>query len=327
VLQNEDTGLDECFPLLRNASIRYGKQVYALSLGEPPLMCGLTTASTDAEEVAWPTLGTHSVESGQFQYPQAIAMLVRGVSYAQSGSKQAALFDADSMAPRIGAPPYVRALQELIDSRLAADSSARDGASVAGAATAGAIVWPSSQLLEFNRVVSLPPATEVYRTIRNAWEPNQSTQPISFLGFAGRSVSVTRASRNSSSASKLLSWLVGENITSQLSPRSAATLWVRPSQSGKNRWLPAGVRSDETVSTVNRLLSSENYFLLPRIPQIDEYLRVLDDAVSAAITANQSAEEVLATVAQQWNTITDGHGRRRQRVAYRKHLGLNDSSN
>ncbi|MGI9430427.1 MAG: hypothetical protein ACR2NM_17330, partial [Bythopirellula sp.] len=178
VLGNEDLGLDGYFPLVRNTTLRYGDKVYALSLGEPPLMFGLAAAATDAANVTWQAIGNGSIENSQLQFPQAVGMLVRAVSYAQNRSEKAAWFDADSMRPRITAPPYVRALQELIDSERT-ESVANSG----GANARGAIVWPNPQLTDTHRIVPLPPAAEVYRTIRNAWEANESAEPITFLGF------------------------------------------------------------------------------------------------------------------------------------------------
>jgi len=136
-------------------------------------------------------------------------------------------------------------------------------------------------------------------------------------------VSVSRSTRNSASAFKLLKWLVSESVATQLSPRSNSTLWFRKSQAANaNKWFANDGASEESASTVSKLLSSNNYYLLPRIPGIDEYLQAMEDAILRAGSSGLPAEKALAEIEEQWNAITDRYDRDRQRVAYRKHLGL-----
>ena len=296
VLQNPDLALDDILPLIRNVTLRYGNQVYAFSLGEPPLMIADNSSSPNS----------------LVKFPHALQLLTRGIAYARHRSGTTGWFDAQSMQPQIATPPFVKALEEMLSQ------------------PSVTIAWPTIASPDPTKPIvfkPLPQADQVYNPVRKTWEPNDSTQPLTFLGFAGRSASVTRATRNSASAFKFLTWMISENIATQLSPRSEATLWFRKSQTQKaKKWLPRSSTDAQTTATLNRLLASDSYYLLPRIPGVDEYLQAMDKTIAQALsrktTEQISAKKALAKIATQWNTLTDRYDRNRQRTAYRKHLGL-----
>ncbi len=317
VLESDDVATQDMFPLVRDQVLRYGNRVYALTLGEPPLMLQFVSGETDATKLSWSEVpNPNSANDSQFQYPLAIAFLARSVAYAQSRSGVTTCLDPDTMEPRLAAPPFVKSLSEMLaieqnDER--PQSNAMFG-------------WPHADAGDSGVFVALPIADEVFRPLRGSWEDNDLDRPITVFPLVGRSVSVTRATRNSASASKLMRWLVSDSIAGQLSPRSSATLWFRKSQERKaTQWLPAN-GAEVTAASVTALLSSGDAFLLPRIPGIDEYLGSLEESIQAAAEQDQSAANVLGQVAQQWNEITDRLGRDRQRAAYRRHLGLGESA-
>lgn len=319
VLESDEVALGDLFPLIRNVTLPYGDQVYALTLGEPPLMLAgnvLQEAASQENGSSWESVKFRLTEKySTLKYPRAVELLVRGTVYAQHRSRVAGWFDVETMQPTIASPPFVRALEQMIQNeKVTAESQA-------------SISWPtawrehSSELSasEPTTFAPLPRAEQVYNPLRNIWDKNEEGKPLAMLGFAGRSVSVAKSTRNSASAFKLLRWLVSEKIATQLSPRSKATVWFRKSQAVKaKRWLAKSGADDATAAAITKLLSSSNYFLLPRIPGIDEYLKVLEEAISHGLPA----EEALAQAVQEWNKLTDRYGRDRQQVAYRKHLGL-----
>ena len=145
------------------------------------------------------------------------------------------------------------------------------------------------------------------------------------LGFAGLSMSVTRSTRNATSAFRLLSWLGSEEPLTQLSTRSHVTLWCRKSQSRRSReWIKEWSDSGKLVAVINESLSGSEAFLLPRIPGIDQYLDSLESAVGRVLAEEIDAEEALAHSTEEWNAITGQYGLDQQRQAYRRHLGLEE---
>ena len=312
VLQSEDVSLEDMYPIIRNAVLRYDNQVYSLSLGEPPLMLAFAGSADELGKITWPEISNPAAkDDAQLKFPHAVALLVRSLAYAQHRSGESAWFDVETMQPRLTEPPFVKALQEMIASE---QPSTREQ-------IAGTFNWPRAQSAESLSYLPLPAAAEVYSHSRQLWEANDSTKPIAFLGFAGRSVSVTRATRNSSSAFKLLTWLMSDAVATQVSSKSKATVWFRKSQLAQaGKWSA----DQQSAAEVAQLLSSGSYYLLPRIPAVDEYLQMLDEAVVTAIADNQPPAETLANVVQRWNTLTDRYNRDRQRAAYRKHLGFDN---
>ncbi len=317
VLESDDVALKDMFPLIRDQVLRYDNQVYALTLGEPPLMLRMGSDAADDTKLSWSEVPNPKLaDNSQLQYPLAIAFLARSVAYSQGRSGMIKCFDVDSMEPRLAAPPFVKALSDMI-ARQKADQPTQDYAMFG---------WPHANAGDSGVFITLPIADKVFRPLRGSWEDNDLDRPITVFPLAGRSVSVTRATRNSASASKLMRWLVSDSIASQLSPRSSATLWFRKSQERiASQWLPAN-GAEVTAATVTAQLSSADAFLVPRIPSIDEYLETLEAALRAAADEDQAADTVLGKVADQWNEITDRLGRDRQRAAYRRHLGLGESA-
>lgn len=317
VLESADVAINDLFPLVRNATLPYGGQVYALTLGEPPLMLmdWGDIGQKDIGQKGWNALDNPSTsQNSQLRYPHAVALLARGVSYGHYRSGSTGWFDAETMQPRIAEPPYVKALREIIENVRVSTKAKADVS----------IGWPTTGATKSPRYSSFPLADEVYNPLREIWVQREEDKSLAFLGFSGRSASVAKSTRNSASAFKLLKWLVSEKIATQISPRSEATVWFRKSQMAKaKRWLPKGGANDETAANISKLLSSSDFFLLPRIPGVDEYMQTLEEAILQAISKDlPSAEESLAGVVEEWNTLTDRYGRDRQLVAYRKHLGL-----
>jgi len=345
VLQNRTFAFNDILPLIRNRSQRYGDQVYALSLGDPPLMLawqaaalaevGATPPATWEEfdqllprltQSASQAVGG-SVLSGQFtrlKQTWARALLVRTIGYARHRGRTAVLFDPETMEPRITEPPFVRALKELTQ-------MVGQGAP-GGPAPRVVISWPAARVSKTGgqprvgiQFTVLPRASEVYDPSRQRWTPNESAEPIAMLGFAGRSASVTRWSRNATSAFKLLGWIASGETASQLSRRSDATCWFRESQVSQARgWLAGGAAEagDGAARLVTELLLGDRCFLLPRIAGIDDYLESLDNVVGKAVLEGVSAEQALREAADRWNALSERYGKPRQRAAYRKHLGL-----
>ncbi|MEM8944176.1 MAG: hypothetical protein AAGD11_03260 [Planctomycetota bacterium] len=320
VLASDELALDDIYPLVRNRAMRFGAQVFAISLGEAPLL--LVSREEMAGSPEWRELRAPlGSEKPTLTYPLAVEFLLRGSAYARQGKQPVRWFHTDSMQPQLVGEPFVRALTDMIAGGKQVESEMADRLSIG---------WPSSargNAADSTNYGALPQSSEVFSPLLKTWEPPDRQREVAYLGFAGRMASVTRATRNSSSAFKLLRWLASPEISTQLSPRSDATLWFRQSQKSKaKKWLGAAQNPDEVTELVGQLLSSGDAHVLPRIPGIDEYLQSLQAEISAAIDAKDSSPALLERIAVEWNEITDRYGRGRQAVVYRRHLGLEEST-
>lgn len=330
LLQDEQFNFQDILPLLRDRTIRYGGKVFALPLGDPPLMLAwqgdLPPELLSQEVIDWNQFDDRSVQQLQnspLEYPLAIAVIARAVTYSDRKSDSAVLFDPQTMEPRLLEPPFLRAIQELVERSKKATTDRRQLRAM--------LSWPTSvtgneqenqsSTLSFTVI---PSSDEVYlRTLRTWSTADQQAELPTMLGFAGRLASVTHASPNAVSAFKLLQWMTGGEVAIQLSSRSTATTWFRRSQTSQSqRWFE-GLKTGETITTkLTKLLSSDDAYLLPRIPGIDEYLQSLDHAVDQAISGHLEGETALRDVTEHWNSITERYGKEQQQTAYRRHLGL-----
>ena len=316
VLRDDAFAFDDLLPLVRNQAMRYADQVYAVSLGEPPLV--LAWHSEDGTVASAPDTWEKFDQlppSEASENHLAVELIARAASYVDRRNRAELLFDPETLVPRLTSPPVVRALEAM-----AARSSRGDGA-----AARARFTWPTATGLAGDepwQFAALPRSDTVFDTIRQQWQPQWDDEPMAVLGFAGRSVSVTTSSRNATSAFKLLAWLASGDTATQLSSRSHATVWFRQSQSSQaDTWL-VDRGGGEVAALVTRLLSSDNSFLLPRLPGIDRYLAALNEAVGQSVRGELPPAEALESASEKWNKLTDGLGPSQQLLAYRRHLGL-----
>jgi len=352
ILQSEVFRQNDLLPLVRNRVLPYGGKVYALSLGESPLMLAWQTVEASDGETAFaagataqsraagfpatghpdagPPLNWQQFDllqpkvsvSDRIQHGAAVEFLVRALGYASQRNRSSILFDPDTMQPRITSPPFLRALQEIVAVSQRPASGKRGVAVTIGWPQALPLAAASAQRVELTPV---PAATAVYNHSLEIWEEPDPPAPVVILGFAGRLVSVTRSSRNAASAFELLQWLASGEIASNLSQRSESTAWWRASQvSQASLWLRGSELGEWAARAITRQLSGEHCFLLPRIPAIDDYLAHLSKAVANAKLGNLSADAALQLAADAWEATTTEQGRDSQRAAYRKHLGYDD---
>ena len=318
VLKGDDFALGDLLPLVRNESMRYAGQIFGVSLGEAPLVMTWQPPATQDVSITLPDTW-EKLDNGlplkTSEDNLAVELIVRAASCVDRQHRAELLFDPQSMTPRLTSPPVVRALERMV-ARLNR---------TAGAGVPARFTWPLAEELEGEppwQFAALPHAASVFDSIRGRWQPQTGDRPLTVLGFAGRSVSVTRVSRNASSAFKLLAWLTTGNTATQLSSRSQATVWFRNSQKRQaGRWL-ADRSSDELAELVNQQLASDSFYLLPRIPGIDRYLKSLNEAVARAVRSEMRPGEALQFAADQWQTLTKSLGWAEQRQAYRRHLGI-----
>jgi len=131
----------DVFELQRLAEVRWGEQIYAVSLGSPQLVFMARTDLMDRQGLNVPrtgsnyrriagqlsrsALGSEVVAADADWWPvveplagrwAADMLLARAAAYAQHPSQFSFVFDSADMQPLIDGPPFVRALTELVES-------------------------------------------------------------------------------------------------------------------------------------------------------------------------------------------------------------------
>ncbi len=314
VLDDPDLAWGDLLTTVRDHSLRYGDQTFALPLGESPLALAWNGSVPDPLPATWEQLGKRSAANSPADgtdYPLTKEFLARVLAATPPGDRADLFFDAETMEAKLTQPQMVRALEALSSKQPQVESYLTVSVALPREAQAA-------------RLSSLLPADEMYNASLDRWEPSEGNPPPVICGFAGRLVSVTTGSRNAASAFKLLPWLVSGSTGTQLSQRSNATLWFRASQvSQAGRWFGEKF-DDDRVNWLTQGLSRGDAYLLPRIPGIDQYMTELEAEVQTAVNGEQSAGDALTAVAERWNALTDSLGRDEQRTAFHRHLGLTE---
>jgi len=306
-LSSPELGLNDIYPAIRNGEMKFGGQFYAFSLGSPPLLNFRQLpeeggAATAPPAAVVPTDGLSA----------AYIFILRALGHTESYRRSEALFDPANMKPRIAEPQFVRAIVELT----AANAGHADRPPV-GFAEAMRFVGNS----EASATLGWPSALDEEFAATDGAAP----RAVVLLGFEGRQVAVTTATRNAVPAFQLAQWLTAGDVAVGLSSRSNGTLWYRASQAGASgKWmkgLEVAKGGEPVTKVVAAALASDAPILIPRIPAIDQYLGVLADAVRTAPADEAAAKAALDGVAGKWEEITNRLGRDHQAAAYRRHLG------
>ena len=240
-------------------------------------------------------------------------LLARAAAYAKHRDYVSVLFDRETMEPSIAGPPFVRALAELTAAAKASHENIKPltpeeafGQFLAGHA-AMAITWPSvaaeiqSTTGKNDSKISIafaaiPGSTTAYNPRRGDWEPRREDDEISIplRMISGRVGSVSRGTDSAEAAFRLLVWLSGNKLSSDILPASSATTMFRHSQLDDPRpWIGPTITptaANEYGQALIASLRQPEFITVPRIPGESEYMAALDDAVRAAI-AGQSPQK------------------------------------
>jgi multiple sugar transport system substrate-binding protein len=214
-------------------------------------------------------------------------LLARAAAYVRHHDQYSDLFDFTTMKPLIDAPPFVRALEEMI---AAAEHASPDAltfsphdayGAIATGHAAMAICWPPAAKEQSPattddasaqrpnapagepdgvadktgakpeiRWTELPGSTEAYNVSSGRWEGRADEEPqrIPLLASAGRLGSVTRESSRSKAAFHVLALLSG-TWSREVAPQSSATTVYRESHiAAPGDWYPIGADAQAAQS-------------------------------------------------------------------------------
>jgi ABC-type glycerol-3-phosphate transport system substrate-binding protein len=272
-----------------------------------------------------------------------VVLLARAASYAKHPYFHSTLFQIDTMQPRIDAPPFVRALEELAaSSKFGPTGPARYDPGAAREAfwrgeCAVALTWPRGtrggkldQERAENAVAGfcqLPGSDQVFDPADERWEPRPDSQVrhVPLLSIAGRLGSVLRGTPHEAAAAQMLLSLASAEWTDRLAGAGDATTLFRADQvRAPRKWVEReadAAAAARYAAVVEQALSSEEALSALRLPGRARYLAELDKAVEQALSGQQSPADALRAAAAQWQAITAELGVDRQRRAYRLSLG------
>ncbi len=273
-------------------------------------------------------------------------LLARAAGPGQHGDQFSFLFDADTMAPRIDAPPFAEAMAALVHwKRYGPPGMERFDAEAARKAfQAGETVFLIDRAERAGRganakapiptgVAPLPGSSRVFEPDRKVWEDRPEPNRPSYLpGGGGWLVGVSSALKEPrlAAAIALARYLAGPEVSARVrSNRAVPMLPTRGAQVGslEGRSAP-GVEPRLWGQAVTATLTSPPASrVIPglRIPEASGYLADLGLGRVSAIGGTPAAE-ALGGVAKAWAERTDRLGRDRQLWHYRRSLNGPDTS-
>jgi multiple sugar transport system substrate-binding protein len=161
-------------------------------------------------------------------------------------------------------------------------------------------------------------------------EPNR----VPFMAANGWGAAIPVTSPEKDAAFDLISFLTSAETSVQLvsmRDNQESAVGYQPFRRSHfeniDAWTKSGWQRDVAQQYLDQTHQSlEADFVQPdlRIPGAFEYLDALDAGVTSALAGQQSPQEALDEVAQEWDEITERLGRKEQLKLYRASLGLEE---
>ena len=263
--------------------------------------------------------------------------LARAASLGQHRDQYSFLFDADTMTPRIGSPPFVEALRGLAALKDCGPPglSAFDAEAARRAFRQGKVAmlidraerasgWGNGKAIG---AAPLPGSTRVYEPGRKLWETEVKPNRPSYLPSGGGwlvGVARSLSGRRREAAIDFAKYLIAPEVSARVrADRAFPMVPVRSSQLLQGLPDPRaaqGVNSKQWSDAVSRTLAGERVVPGLRIPQASRYLAELAQE-REDVMEGEPAESALANVAKLWSARTKDLGLERQLWHYRR--GLN----
>jgi multiple sugar transport system substrate-binding protein len=285
----------------------------------------------------------------------------RASGYAKYPGNPAVFFDPKDMTPYINTPPFVQALQDIIDSlpgeppdektadllKTLGDFLAGTGSMVHWWADVGTNAYSSNTSVIQNKVNFdiLPGATKVYNQSTKAWETiNSGGTPVAgpagsptpgggvnfapYLAFLGWGLYVMKATEKAGTNEAC--WDLVTHLTSK-----EISLWENIYPSGFNpwrkshfadpqQWTISGFPLDGAKQYLNAIQNSYNHpnrIIDLRIPGLGQYYETAESAWVRAVAGEVDAQTALDDAAKSWNQLTDQLGKENQIKLYQASLG------
>jgi len=337
---------NDVFPALRAATVRWGTETLSVPLGSRVLLLAFNAGEGAAAPKTWPELLDRKNAAGE---PQKCALpladgsagatlLAWAAPLVRHPDYYSAVFNKDTFEPQIASPPFVRALEQLVQAashghpqHLEFSPTEAEGAVERGEAD-WAIGWPALHVERSStfvpgarlRFAPLPGSSEVFNPLRNLWDRLDSgPKPTPLLGLEGRLVAVSASASDSLAAFRLLALLSGPQWSGEIAPLSPATAPFRGRHVSPPAWTVALSKDAANyASAVADSLSGPLSLSVPRIPGQSQYMAALDLAVQQAVRGEASPQAALETAAVAWRKTTAELGLEKQRGAYQRSLGL-----
>lgn len=298
-----------------------------------------------AEYFSEETEAAGAMESMARQTQTFWTALSRMVPYVSRGEGWELFFDPDDMTPLINSPGHVRALEDMVEiveygpSNILEFDVGDIRAQFPQGDAALALDWASIGMIPPDRTnqevigfQQIPGVDRVYDHEAGEWVELEEPNRVPFMAANGWGAAIPVTSPNKEAAFDLISFLTSTEISVQfvsMRDNQESAVGYQPFRRSHfeniDAWTESGWEREIAEEYLDQTLQSlEADFVQPdlRIPGAFEYLDALDAGVTSALAGQQTPQEALDQVAEQWDQITDRLGREEQLRLYRASLGL-----
>ncbi|MEZ6116108.1 MAG: extracellular solute-binding protein [Pirellulaceae bacterium] len=318
--------LDDVLTLNRRMEMRWGDEVYAVTVGSPVLVLmyrqdwfdelGIEppTTWTQYQDVVRqftnrPEFAANNSDGDQWR-PVAEPcragwasrmFLQRAAAHVSSPNQYSNVFDVTSMKAQIDTAPFVKALTEMqaTASLLPAGTQPLDPNEAAemfwAGNTAMALTWPSAARTDVSSLAGVnvgfaacPGSDQFYLFSSQEWQDRSQVVSVPLLGTSGRLAGIGSGARDLPSVMNFLAWLTSTEQDARIARTSAATTAYRFSQ----------------------LVVLEPWLESPAKPAAEQYAQVLRNTHSATsfqvLLRIPGANQYLAALDQQVDAVLSG---------------------
>ena len=343
----------------RNQAVKWGGQQVAMSLGQSTWVALYRAdvleklkAEVPRDWKSFDRLATQMSELEDDSLPTQIAfplqdhwasksLMVRVAAAIRIPGRYSSIFDVSTMEPLIDTEPFINALRAM-QKQTAADARPQTPESILEDYQQGKLAiavtpinrhWlQGSEGLEFpaTELGPIPGWQEMYDPSRDSWvaPASQSNLSVPLAGSTGLLVSASSNSKQIRNAIEVMNWMTEKKIGAILSSESPNTGMSRKVDlANAGRWLGERLPSrnaSQYVDYINELNESRRILFFIRIPDADQYLSVLDNAVRSAVLEKANVVEVLAAAARAWSQITNEMGLQRHIDSLKKSVGASE---
>jgi multiple sugar transport system substrate-binding protein len=270
----------------------------------------------------------------------------RASAYAKHPDDPSWLFDAETMAPRVNNPAWVRAIQEVADNiplnppdQINADPNTTGFSQFLGG-TGSMVSWwgdvGSNAKTNDSSVVGdvvgfdiLPGSDDVYNSSTGEWEtlpdgPNFAPN-MAYIGWGIYVMSrVDSDPVKQKAAWSCAAHLGGKDLSLWTVAYPSGFQPYRQSHFNIDEWVEAGYDPafiEDYLQSEEESYNHPNAAIEPRIPGIFQYYSIAEDELQRGWAAGTDAQEIADNIAAAWETITDEIGRESQIELYQASLG------
>ncbi len=251
-------------------------------------------------------------------------------------------FDPETMKAQVDNPGWIRAVKEYVEilkfnppGAISHDIVKVRDVFVGGRAALSLDWGDTAQIAADTRVSKvkdkvgyfvLPGTREMWNIRTGRWDKLPFVHKAPFLAFGGWVASVPKTSRNKDAAWNYIMWYSSpENSLSDVVTSGSGINPYRYSHfSAIDKWTEAfsARAASEFLNVLKDSLDSPHVAMDLRIPGFNDYTEAFEIELTKALKGETTVEDAMARVADQWEGITDRHGREKQRAIYRSSMGL-----